>query len=456
MIFSLSEITKKIFTPLANSLDKRIHLRSKMSSKEIVWSFFTVSLSLLCLLFIFVGGTGKNIDNIISPIIASLYPLQPLTEGKKGTEVFGFAPYWTFNKLDNVDFETLTTFAYFGIPIGEDGNLVTDGPGYKTFHSDKATAIFRKAHDNGTRVVLTITLMDNDSIKAFLANADARKIAIAQTTEEVKRRGIDGVNIDIEYVGNPAHEYRDYFSVFVKDMTETMHKEVPGSQVTVSVYASSAKSTKKLYDIKRIGQSADGVFMMAYDFATSGSDEVIPTSPLYGYKEGKYWYDVSTAVEDFLKLMPAEKLVLGLPWYGYNYPVSEPGVKVSKFQGYSYYYWCGRKKQCLAYFRPDAKAQTYAAANTDVTVEQTGWDDIGKVGWRAYQADGIWRMIFLDDERSLKLKYQFAKEKNLGGVGMWALGFDNGRDELWALLKQEFGGKLADNRIVSRPIQEKP
>ena len=58
-------------------------------------------------------------------------------------------------------------------------------------------------------------------------------------------------------------------------------------------------------------------------------------------------------------------------------------------------------------------------------------------------------MIFLDDERSLKAKYAYSKSKNLLGVGMWALGFDDGRPELWALLKEEFGIKdIADSRLA--------
>jgi spore germination protein len=451
MINHLPEFTEKLLSRM-EFIATHLNLRNKMTHRELLWSFGTVSLSLLCLLFIFVSGNGKAIGQIISPIIATLSPLHPLGEGKKGNEVFGFAPYWTINKLDNVDFNTLTTFAYFGVEIGEDGNLVKDDRGYEVFHSEKATEIFKKAHDHGTRVVLTLTLMDNASIKTFLADPEARERTIAQATEEVKKRGIDGVNIDIEYSGNPGSAARDNFSIFVKDMTTALHNEIPESRVTVSVYASSAKG-QKLYDIASIGKSSDAIFMMAYDFATSGSDQVIPTSPLYGHKEGKYWYDVSTAVEDFLKVMPGDKLILGLPWYGYNYPVSKPGVKVAKYEGYSYYYWQNRRRY-LAHFRPSANAQTYAAANKDVTPEMTGWDDVGKVGWRAYKTDGIWRMIFLDDEKSLALKYQFAKDKNLAGVGMWALGFDDGRDELWSLLKKEFGEKLADNRIMSREIQE--
>lgn len=429
-----------------------LQLRQKMSPKEILWSFGTISLSLICLLLIFATATGQPIKNIISPIIATLSPLHPLGEGKKGHEVFGFAPHWNLNKLDNVDFNTLTTFAYFGVPITADGELDKDDIGYEKFYSDKATELFKKAHDHGTRVVLTVTMMDNDTIKSVLDSEEAQQTAIDRTLEEVKKRGIDGVNIDVEYVGNPGRGYRTAFSSFVAAMTQKLHKEVPGSHVTVSVYAASAKG-EKLYDIASLGRDADGVFMMAYDFATSGSDTVIPTSPLYGYKEGKYWYDVSTAVEDFLKVMPADKLILGLPWYGYNYPVTKPGVKVAKYQGYDYYYWYGRRRY-VAHYQPASNAQTYASAAETISADQKGWDDVGKVGWVAYQEDGIWRQLFLDDARSLKIKYEFAKNKNLGGVGMWALGFDNGRTELWTVLREEFGEKLADSRVMGRTIQD--
>lgn len=433
------------------SLRQRIRKSlSSISFRELLLSWALIFVSFLLLLSLYAASHTQKFEKVIAPIVAVLNPLSPIGDVKKGREVFGFAPYWTLNKLDNVDFSTLTTLAYFGVPLDEDGNIVTDDLGYKRFHSDRATELFEKAHAHGTRVVLTITIMDNDTIEAFLENPDAQDRAIEQTVAEVRNRGIDGINVDIEYIGDPGQKNRDRFSAFVKRITDAMHKEDPESRVTVSVYAASVK-TKKLYDIASLGRDADGVFMMAYDFATKGSDTAMPTAPLYGYKEGKYWYDISTAVEDFLAVMPAEKLILGLPWYGYNYPVTEPAVKAAKYEGYSYYYWKNRKRY-LAQFRPTANAQTYASAAEEITAEKTGWDDVGKVGWMAYQSEGIWRMLFLDDERSLTLKYQFAKEKNLAGVGVWALGFDNGTTEMWDVLRKEFGPKLADNTITSRPI----
>jgi spore germination protein YaaH len=140
--------------------------------------------------------------------------------------------------------------------------------------------------------------------------------------------------------------------------------------------------------------------------------------------------------------MPADKLIMGVPYYGYDYLVYEPAVKA---ETRPYGSWRGT---------PNAKTYEYTRENIDA--EKVGWDDVGKVGWKAYYVaeTDTWRMIFLDDERSLRYKYEFAKNKNLQGVGMWALGFDNGESALWALLREQFGVKLADGRIAQKQIKE--
>lgn len=401
-----------------------------------VWSLVTFFLANIALISIIALGFPQ-VTSYVSPLVANLSSLKPLTKPRdSGYEVFGFAPFWTINKLDSVDFELLTTFAYFGVPIKNNGGLDKSDYGYTVFKSDKATEIFKKAHKHNTRVVLTITCMENEAIESFLSNDTAIEKTINETISEVKERGIDGVNIDIEYIGTPAPILRSQFSKFVAGLTEKMHKQVPNSRVTVSVYASSAKE-EKLYDIASIGNSADGVFMMAYDFSVKGSSTASPTAPLYGYKEGKYSYDISTAVEDFSNKMPAEKIILGVPYYGYNYLVyGEPRIKAETRPMDS---WRGRPL-----------VQTYEIAQKNIKIERQGWDDLGKTGWIGYYVPDTdtWRMIFLDDMRSLGIKYDFAKSKNLAGVGMWALGFDHGRPELWSVLREKFGPKnMANGKI---------
>lgn len=435
VVSSLWFVVKKVFSNFQNYDKKRLR--------------YTVAAGIdVILILLILVNVQKPAVRLVTSVTSSFNQLRPLTDSKSGYEVFGFAPYWTFNKLSNVDFKILTTFAYFGVDVDGEGNLDKSGVGFETFKSQKATEIFKKAHQNGTKVVLTLTQMDNDQILALMDNPEAQTKVIEDSVSEVKDRGIDGINVDFEFSKDPGQDYRNKFSNFISNLTTRMHQEVHHSKVSVSVYASAVKNLK-IYDIADLGKLDISIFMMAYDFGYRGSDEVIPTSPLYGHKAGKYWYDVSTAVEDFLSLMPAGKLILGNPWYGYNYLIyGEPKVKAEVRPSWSW--------------RGGPRAQTYQIAQDDINPSmegiidyKEGWDELGKVGWKAYFVESVdtWKMIFIEDPKSLGIKYDFAKSKNLGGVGIWALGFDDGKRELWDLLVDKFGQKLsADSTIVQRSI----
>jgi spore germination protein YaaH len=295
-------------------------------------------------------------------------------------------------------------------------------------------------------VVLTLTLFDNTSIESFLDDPQAQQRLIDESVSLVERRGMDGINLDFEYEGDAGDDYRSKFTAFSKKMTDEMHAQVPASKVTVSVYASGVKYPK-IQNIGEVAKVTDGIFMMGYDFAVASSDVAMPTAPLGGYKEGKYWYDISTAVNDFLTVMPPEKLILGTPWYGLNFQVYEPGFKAETVS----WYYSGRQ----------GTIQTYETVKNDITPTnkenmKTGWDNVGKVAWKAYYDEnaGVWRQVYMDDTRSLAAKYDLAKEKQLLGVGIWALGFEGSNHEMWDLLEAKFGNKIADIRISNKPIYE--
>lgn len=407
--------------------------------------------------FWFLGLFSISGNEMISPLSKNFRDLKSLsTIATKGVDrqVFGFAPHWTFHKLDNVDFNVLTTLAYFDAKLSRDGNIITQDNGYKKFHSDEATELFKKAHNLGTRVVLTVTQMNPRDVEAFLKDTEAQDRAVDQIVQEVADRGIDGVNIDIEYFGSAGANYQPHFTGFVRKMAEEMHNRVPGSRVTVSLYASAVK-TPRIYNVGEIARVSDGIFMMAYDFAVTDSDQAMPTAPLYGANTGDYWYDISTAVNDFLAVMSSDKLILGLPWYGYEYPVYSPAVKAQTQRGY-YTTVRVKTKKGWRYVKrfvapPPSRARTQALT-ADVVGETSGWDEKGQVGWKAYKENGSWKMIFQEDEKSLGLKYDFAIEKNLGGVGMWALGFEDDSGTLWKVIEDKFGGKKTADAGIGRQV----
>ena len=93
----------------------------------------------------------------------------------------------------------------------------------------------------------------------------------------------------------------------------------------------------------------------------------------------------------------------------------------------------------MAFYYPDAVS--YAASYG------RQWDPIGLNPWYRYQAAGTWYQGWYDDPESMAHKYDLVLDRNLMGVGMWALGMDGANHDIWDVLDSYFG----DSSVVARP-----
>src|SRR6266581_4182426 len=139
---------------------------------------------------------GAAISNSAAPVAATV------SSPGVNREVFGFAlassladptigyPSWNFNLL--------TTVAFFGLHVGTSDQLVNDA-GMTTWNSSALRNMVTLAHQHGVKVVLTVVLQDFSAgtprMCAGLAHASATVVA---TVQQVKAKGVDGVNIDYE------------------------------------------------------------------------------------------------------------------------------------------------------------------------------------------------------------------------------------------------------------------
>ncbi len=91
---------------------------------------------------------------------------------------------------------------------------------------------------------------------------------------------------------------------------------------------------------------------------------------------------------------------------------------------------------------PRAQSQPYESVMDTIldTDPEVKWNEEGKSPYFTYTSPetGELRTVYFENKDSLRAKYQLVKDANLAGVGIWALGYDGGYNELWDLLYDEF------------------
>jgi hypothetical protein len=81
------------------------------------------------------------------------------------------------------------------------------------------------------------------------------------------------------------------------------------------------------------------------------------------------------------------------------------------------------------------------------------WDDWGQSPWASWWSPasgdpcgdnlGYPQELYYDDATSLGIKYDLVNQNDLRGMGIWALGYDTGRTELWGALHTHFSCPVA-------------
>jgi hypothetical protein len=173
----------------------------------------------------------------------------------------------------------------------------------------------------------------------------------------------------------------------------------------MAVYASAASDSAGFYNVAALAPALDGFFVMAYDM----NDPVTPsaTAPLVGGG-----YNDTEALQEFTAVVPASKIVLGVPYYGYDWPTAS-GSKGAQSTG------------------PDAPLSYGVIASGN---NPTYWDPLTRTAWTSYLVGTQWHQTFFDDPTSLALKAQLANSFHIRGVGIWALGMDGNDPAMLAAL----------------------
>ena len=317
-------------------------------------------------------------------------------------EVFGYHPYWMGTAWQNYNYNLISTIAFFSAEATATGGL-------SNLHGWPVTGLINTAHANGVDVVLCVTLFSNSDLVTLLSNATYRQNLINNLLTQVQAGNADGVNVDFESF--PASQKQNMVQ-FITDLTNTFHTEIPGSQVTL---ATPAVDWNDGWDYNALATISDGLFIMGYDYYYSGSSSTGPNAPLTGGG-----YTVSWTVNDYLNKTnnQADKLIIGCPYFGFEWPAASSSAGASTTDTGSAKFYAEMEGNALSYGKL--------------------WHESSQTPWYRYQNPN-WIQGWYDDSLSLSLKYDFAINNDLLGVGVWAMGYDGSNPELWDLLSAKFG-----------------
>ncbi len=282
------------------------------------------------------------------------------------------------------------------------GTLNTVSPGY--FDIDKNGALqvgsvsqklIDAMHDMGIRVV---PMLSNhwDRNAGRLALRDPAALA-EQIAGYVEQYGLDGVNVDIE---NVTEKERDAYTLLVKTLREVIpaHKEV---SVAVAANPNGWQTGwHGSYDYAALARYADYLMIMAYDESWEGG-EAGPVASL-SFAERSIQYA--------LRFAPAEKLVLGVPFYGRVWSgdgrFTGQGITLNRL-----YELLEDYASVLFY------SETHQSPMVEITVKEG--DPIVSLGGKTLSPGKY--TIWFEDERSLEAKTELIHAYNLKGLGAWAL-----------------------------------
>ena len=274
------------------------------------------------------------------------------------------------------------------------GNFDIDSQGNLSLNGISTTLI-QAMHRQGIKVVPMLSNhWSRTAGERALQNPEKLANQIISAIEEYN---LDGVNVDIE---NVTHTYRDAYTQLVKILRERLPEE---KEVSVAVAANPNGWTvgwHGSYDYAALAKYADYLMIMAYDEHWQGSEAGPVASITFAERSIAY----------ALKHAPAEKLVLGIPFYGRIWSedgrFNGNGVSVKTLE-----------KMLADYDADITYSETAQAPKAEFTV--TEGDKVYTVNGKSLTPGKY--TVWFEDERSLQSKIQLIHQYDIKGLGSWTL-----------------------------------
>jgi len=318
--------------------------------------------------------------------------------------VFGYLPYWEYPiALEYLQYDLLSHIAAFDFHLYPDGNI--------DFPSNWPWAdLINESHQNGIKVIATVVNFTADEIHTILTDEVVKDNFFTNILNLLIDDNLNGVNIDFE--GLYTADRGELLNGFMLDLSNYLHASNMGYEVS---FAGPAVNWGG-WDFEGLAASCDYIFIMGYNYNGGWSTQSGACAPLTGGTINI----TNTVLAQYAEVTESnpEKLILGVPYYGNKWRTSSPSAHSTVIEHLGQPF--------------------YSTAMDKAEQDSLLWDAYSQTSWSLYDSERYYEQIWFDTDTSLGLKYDLADENLLKGVGMWALGYDEERTELWDELRRRY------------------
>lgn len=270
---------------------------------------------------------------------------------------------------------------------------------------------------------------DSNRFSDVAATDQARRKFAASVVDFVTRYGFDGIDLDWEYPvvatdvnGNVRPQDGRNYVLLVREIRTQLNVQelIDGKRYEISAALPAGYDKYERLELADLAAELDFINLMTYDYhgkwVANQTGHVAPLFPSAGAPNNRY--NVDETILGYLAAgVPADKIVLGVPAYGYGWQGVPSPVPYGPAAGIG----PGTISVEPGFYDYRTVADLLAMDPAGVT---DYWDDAAQVSYyyNPYINGGLW--IGYESPGALRGKIEYVRELGLGGVMFWELSTD--------------------------------